>query len=54
MTKSQMKDVIREALEKEHKLDERCITSYEWREIFVYLDECFDAIDKHISGKENQ
>ena len=48
MTKAQMQDVIREALEKEHKLDERCITSYEWREIFLYLDECFDAVSMSV------
>ena len=48
MTKAQMQDVIKEALEKEHNLDERCITSYEWLEIFAYLDDCFEAEEKQI------
>ena len=60
MTIIEMQEVIKDAVEKEHRLDERCITSREWAEILAYLNDCFELMDeyikecdKHISGGNN-
>ena len=43
MTKDEMQAIIRDALEKKKKIDALLITSWEWREIEIYLEECFEA-----------
>lgn len=43
MTKDEMQAIIRDAVEKEKKIDALLITSWEWREVENYLEDCFEA-----------